>query len=61
VERALQQALAALQADEGAREEGLLYFLAYAPEATFATESRLTRAGDRRRLEISTKEAESDV
>ena len=59
VSRSLEQAVAALEAKWPGNPEALLFFLAYAPESTFAEESRRERGGSQREVEIS-KEAESD-
>jgi len=54
VSRALEQTIAALAAEADATGDGLLYFLAYAPEDTFEEESRRARPSPApRRLEVS--------
>ncbi len=60
VARALQQTLTALEAEGRKGPEGLLYFLAYAPESSFIEESRRTRPGHRERRFGISKEAPTD-
>ncbi len=60
VSRALEQTLMALEAEGRKDSEGLLYFLAYAPESTFVEESRRMRPGPRERRFGISKEAASD-
>ncbi len=60
VSRALEQTVVALDAEGRDDSEGLLYFLAYAPESKFVEGSRRTRPGaGERRFSIS-KEAGTD-
>lgn len=61
VARALEQTVAALERDESANQEGLLYFLAYASGSRFADESRRARgASTERWLDMTAQEARSD-
>jgi hypothetical protein len=60
VTRALDQTLTALAVEGRTGSEGLLYFLAYAPESTFVEESRRSRPGPRERRFSISKESGAD-